>query len=637
MQNLFRIKYYLLISCLIIIQGCTKSSDNKVDVTLFSSNKNIESKVDIISEGVSKQYVQISIINNGTKIAHLDSIKVIVSLPKNIKESNRVMYGGTCMGRTPIHQTVAKDPKSKSDTFQLIELNNNSYAFAGILSWNTFLPYIQYDHKEGIVITANGEGKPIQPGETIKFEKLLLDTNYSWQDLMFDYGKEIAKEQHIDTKEPLNLKGWSTWDYYGRVFDTKDVFKNIDQLVKDNKKANIIQIDGGWWTARGDYLSVRKNLQGGMKAIAKYAKSKGFKAGIHLDGFRADKNSELYRNHPDWFLKDQNGQTICQSIDKGDTFMQYIYYDYSNPEVCEYMKNVMKTIRTDWGFSYFKIDFIRYGLLQSIIEEHGKKAEDLSNVVTKVVAYNNNMTSVERTRAGLKAIREGIDDGFFLACSSIFGPTLGIVDGLRTGQDINPTYDFFKSSVLQNAGNFYLNGVVTINDADYLVLRNKEDEEPERAWGQYKFGGNTTYDEAKMWSDYIALYSNMKINSDNLLTLRKERKELINNAFSFKTARRFIPIDFWNHAKDRNDSYNVLLAENEDGVFLSLFNWDNSDRQFVIEGIGKTRVIDTKTKRKDEVLYGKLKINLKKHSSSILKLEGKDFTTLSKEIKTTIN
>jgi len=214
------------------------------------------------------------------------------------------MYGGTCMGRTPISQSLATDGKGKSDTFQMMALGKNNYSLTGVLTWNIFLPYIHYDSKKGIVVTADGEGKPIKPGETIEFEKILLDDNVSWQDLMLDYGKEIAVEHKIKPKEPLKIKGWSTWDYYGRVYSTKDIIKNIDALFLTEKNANIIQIDGGWWTARGDYLSVRKDLQGGMKAIAEYAKTKGYKAGIHLDGFRGDKNSELYRNHPDWFFID---------------------------------------------------------------------------------------------------------------------------------------------------------------------------------------------------------------------------------------------------------------------------------------------------------------------------------------------
>jgi len=229
-------------------------------------------------------------------------------------------------------------------------------------------------------------------------------------------------------------------------------------------------------------------------------------------------------------------------------------------------------------------------------------------------------------------MREGIDDGFFLACSSIFGPTLGIVDGLRTGGDISPRFEFYKTRVLQNGGNFYLNSVVTQNDADYLVLRNKDDEEPERAWGKHKFGGNTTYDEAKMWSDYVALYGGIKINSDNLLTLRDERKELIDNAFNYKTAKRFIPIDLWNHARNENDAFNIMLAENEDGVFLSLFNWDETDKQFILDGIGKAAISTVDKKKNYELKDGKLKINLKTHSSIIFKVDGANFDSLRKTI-----
>ena len=231
----------------------------------------------------------------------------------------------------------------------MLKINEYKFSLTGILTWNTFLPYIYYDVEKGIIVKADGEGKPINPGETIVFETIYQDTNESWQDLLFEYGEEIGKVHNIEPKEPLQLKGWSTWDYYGRVYDTKDVFKNIDQLVLEQTNANVIQIDGGWWTDRGDYLSARDNLHGGMKAIADYAKSKGFRAGIHLDGFRADKNSELYKAHPDWFLKDQDGETICLPIDKGDTFMKFIYFDYSNPAVCTYMKDILHTIRKEWG------------------------------------------------------------------------------------------------------------------------------------------------------------------------------------------------------------------------------------------------------------------------------------------------
>ncbi|MEI6554311.1 MAG: glycoside hydrolase family 36 protein [Paludibacter sp.] len=615
-----------------LMQSCVASNDKMVHVTLFSDNKSIESIIHIENGMDGQKYVRISLTNTGKEIDRIDSIEVEIQPEISVNENAQLMYGGTCMGRTPIKQSTTSDTKSKSGTFLMIKQNEKSYSNIGILTWNTFLPYIHYS-KKGFVITAVGENKPINPGETIEFEKIILTKGESWQDLMFNYGTEIAKEHNIKPKEPVNLKGWSTWDYYGRVYDTKDVYKNIDKLNSEEKSANIIQIDGGWWTARGDYLSVRKNLQGGMKAIADYAKSKGYKAGIHLDGFRGDKDSELYRNHPDWFLKDQDGELICQAIDKGDTFMQYIYYDYSNPEVCEYMKNILRTIKNDWGYSYFKIDFMRYGLLESIMAEHGNNCGLGKKVVTKVVSYNTSMTSVERTRAGLLAMREGIGDAYFLGCSAIFGPTFGIVDGLRTGADICPTFDYYEACSMQNMGNFYLNQTVVHADADYLVVRNKDDEEPGRAWGENKFGGNTTFDEAKMWSDYVALYGGPKISSDNLLTLRPERKKLIDNAFAFKTATRFIPLDMWNHAKDKKDAFNVMLAENEDGVFISLFNWDETEKNFNIDGFADTKIINPTTRSNYSTKNNELVITLKSHSSMILKIENSSFDILKNKLR----
>ena len=630
MRKLIRI-VCCLFGAIALLQSCENSNKKLVKVILYSNNKSIESNIQIEKGMDGQKYINISLTNKGNVIDRIDSIEVTIEPSLTINKNTQLMYGGTCMGRTPIKQSTASDSKSKSGTFLMIKNNEKSYTNIGILTWNTFLPYIQYSSKKGIVITAVGESKPIQPGETIEFEKIVLTNGESWQDLMFGYGTEIGKVHEIKVKELLQLKGWSTWDYYGRVYDTKDVYKNIDML-KSEQVANIIQIDGGWWTARGDYLSVRKNLQGGMKAIADYAKSKGYKAGIHLDGFRGDKNSELYRNHPDWFLKDQDGELICQAIDKGDTFMHYIYYDYSNPQVCDYMKNVFQTIKNDWGYSYFKIDFMRYGLLESILAEHGNN--ELGNkVVTKVLSYNDSMTSVERTRAGLKAMRDGMGDAYFLACSAIFGPTFGIVDGLRTGADICPTFDYYKRCTLGNAGNFYLNQTVVQNDADYLVVRNKYDEEPERAWGVNKFGGNTTFDEAKMWSDYIALYGGPKINSDNLLTLRPERKKLIDNAFAFKTAKRFIPLDMWSHAKDSRDAFNVILAENDDGVFLSLFNWDETDKKFDIDGLLNTKIVNTTANMNYSFKNDKLQITLKSHSSTIFKIDNSNFDILRNKIR----
>jgi alpha-galactosidase len=270
--------------------------------------------------------------------------------------------------------------------------------------------------------------------------------------------------------------------------------------------------------------------------------------------------------------------------------------------------------------------------LESIVSEVPMDQSKSSGPVHSIQAFNNNMTSIERTRAGLKAMREGIADDYFLGCSAIFGPTFGIVDGLRTGGDIGAKFDLYETRCLQNGGNFYLNKSVVNADADYLVVRNKEDEEAERAWGD-KFDGKTTYNEAKMWSDYIALFGGPKISSDNLLTLRPERKKLIENSTSYKTASRFIPLDFWNHATNKKDAFNVMLAENEDGVYISIFNWGATDKKFNLSGLENTILVSPDSNKTLNLKGDNFEFDLSSHSSTIVKVEGASFDNLRKSIQ----
>lgn len=630
--------------------GCNSYDKSAVNVKIMSAYGTINPEVIESINEKGEKCITISLTNRGDKADSIHSIQIELTPSLTLDNQTKVLFGGTCMGRTPLQISLASDTISRSGTFIMLN-NNKCYCLIGVTTWNTFLPYIRMNERSLVTIEANGEKRALQSGETLQFEKLVVTQGHDWQDMMFGYGKAIAVEHDIKPIKQKHLKGWATWDYYGRVYDNKDIIKNVEALIENNIESNLIQIDGGWWTSRGDYLSVRDNLVGGMKGIADYIRSRGFIPGIHLDGFRADLTSEIYQEHPDWFLKDQDGETIFQPIDKGDTFMRYIYFDYSNPEVCQYIKDVLTTIRTKWGFDYFKIDFMRYGLAETIMELHGEKrkpfedvAEGISKhsrekdiseemkVITQINSFAN-MTSVERTRAGLKAMREGIGDKFFLGCSSIFGPTLGIVDGLRTGGDISPRYNFYMTRVLQNAGNFYLNGTVTQTDADYLVVRNKYDEEGERAWGKHKFGGNTSFDEAKMWSDYVALNGGIQLSSDNLTTLRDNRKLLVKNAFSHKTAIRFIPLDLWEHAKNEQDAFNIILTENEDGVYITLFNWSSDSKKYKISGLENKDVRIVEDENSLIVENGILTYDLKGHSSIILKIEHGTFDELRKILK----
>jgi len=419
--------------------------------------------------------------------------------------------------------------------------------------------------------------------------------------LLNQFGAVIAEENGITKLKPVDYKGWATWDYYGQVFSAEDIYGNMDQLNKLAPGANLIQIDGGWWTNRGDYQSVRTNLlPGGIKAIVTRITSEGKIPGLHFDGFRADAKSEIYKTHPEYFLHDQDGKVISEGGNPPDEPKGNIYFDYSHPGARTYIAECIRNMKENWGVRYFKVDFMRYGLKDDMLGKN-KKA-----TVTK--AYDPTITSVERFRLGMKTMREAMGpDIYFLGCSAVFGPCIGFVDGMRTGGDISPRYEAFPERCLANLGHFYLSGKVFNGDADYLVFRAAADEDEKVSKNSNKSGGSVTLNEAQMWADFNKLYGNCRLQSDNLMTLRPERQALVKEVFQYPAMDETVPLDLWRHATNKGDGFELVLARKGKEIYLGVFNWSDTPKEYALAGFGKPDPI-----------------KLAGHHSVVLKYDGKD-------------
>jgi alpha-galactosidase len=385
----------------------------------------------------------------------------------------------------------------------------------------------------------------------------------------------------------------------------------MDELNKLAPKANMIQIDGGWWTERGDYKSLRANmLPGGIKEIVSRITAEGKTAGLHFDGFRGDANSEICKTHPEYFLHDQDGKLIVETVQTPDKLMRNTYFDYSHPGARAHIADCIKNMKDNWGITYFKIDFMRYGL-EDFLKERNK------NVKT-IKAFDQSLTSVERFRLGMATMREAMGkDSYFLGCSAVFGPCIGFVDGMRTGGDINPVYEAFPERCLANLSQFYLSGKVFNGDADYLVFREGVDEDEKVSQEQYKHGGSMSINEAQMWADFNKLYGTARLHSDNLVTLRPERKALVKEVFDFPAMEETVPLDFWKHGVDKSDGFELIIAHKGKDIYLGVFNWKDGTKEYALQAFGKPNPIQ-----------------LEGRHSIILKYEGNEsFENLCQKLK----
>jgi alpha-galactosidase len=110
----------------------------------------------------------ITLSNKGTQPLKIEKITVRIPLAEGLTDDLEMLFGGSCMGRTPLlrHNVGGQTAKSSSHMFEMVRLADGQHLFAGSLSWRIFLP--NFTLKNGAFeIWSDGEGRQLKPGETI--------------------------------------------------------------------------------------------------------------------------------------------------------------------------------------------------------------------------------------------------------------------------------------------------------------------------------------------------------------------------------------------------------------------------------------------------------------------------------------
>jgi len=78
-----------------------------------------------------------------------------------------------------------------------------------------------------------------------------------------------------------------------------------------------------------------------------------------------------------------------------------------------------------------------------------------------------------------------------------------------------------------------------------------------------------------------------------------------------------VPLDFWQHGKDKSDGYELILARHENDIYLGIFNWSEETKEYNLAAFEGG--IQSLNPRHSKVLkyYGSLSFNeLRKNITS---------------------
>lgn len=152
---------------------------------------------------------------------------------------------------------------------------------------------------------------------------------------------------------PIVLNSWEA-AYFD--FDTQRLCDIIDGAA--NTGIDTFVLDDGWFGARnddtsglGDWFVNAKKLPGGLKKVIDHAHERGMKFGLWFEPEMVNKDSDVYRAHPDWIVC-ANGLEPCPGRD------QYVL-DLSQEEVRRYIIDSVSKILRENEIDYVKWDMNR--------------------------------------------------------------------------------------------------------------------------------------------------------------------------------------------------------------------------------------------------------------------------------------
>ncbi|HFF9006561.1 TPA: alpha-galactosidase [Clostridium perfringens] len=178
--------------------------------------------------------------------------------------------------------------------------------------------------------------------------------NYMSQVYHSLYRECLMRGKWKNSVRPILLNSWEALSFSIDEEKIKELATNASKLGVE-----LFVLDDGWFGKRnndnaglGDWTVNKEKFPNGLNEIIEYINKLGMDFGIWIEPEMVNKESELYRSHPDWIIHDPNRKP-------SHTRNQYTL-DFSRDEVVDHIYNQIEKLLSDYNISYVKWDMNRY-------------------------------------------------------------------------------------------------------------------------------------------------------------------------------------------------------------------------------------------------------------------------------------
>jgi hypothetical protein len=361
--------------------------------------------------------------------------------------------------------------------------------------------------------------------------------------------------------------GWWSWTAWYFGLNEGAALTNAEWEAQHLKSYgyNVFHIDEGYQYARGEYVTPNATVfPRGLGPMEGQIHGLGLTPGIWTAPFEVSERSWVFQNHPDWLVKNAQGQPVHAGFVDDEKDQLYVL-DTTNPGAQSYLRETYSRLVREWGIRYFKLDFMD----DTAIEGYYLKP---------------NTTAMEAQRIGLKVIRDAVGDEVLLdKDGSVMINPVGYVDYGRISQDTGHTFDASHDAVTGIAARYFMNRNYFVADPDAFTVSTQTI--PDQSW--HEGDKPATLDEARISIALAAVSGGMLEIGDNLPSLQnsQERLALIENQDLIDMVRlghASRPIDLMSYAPSDSQPSIFFLKESKRQSILTVFNWTEQKTEHTI-------------------------------------------------------
>jgi alpha-galactosidase len=239
------------------------------------------------------------------------------------------------------------------------------------------------------------------------------------QDVFVTYCTQLAARLGARGRRAGNV--WCSWYAYYEAITEAQLTKDIAALR--GLPFDVVQVDDGWEVGVGDW-DANDKFPSGMRALAERIHDAGLVPGLWLAPFIALPSSKLATRYPQLLLRDDRGEPVVAGYN-WDT--GYHALDLTRTDAREYLADVVGRVVHEWGYPYLKLDFVNAALAP------GRRSAGIG----REQVYRDALALV-REVAG--------EDVYLLGSGAPLLPSLGLLDGIRSGPDVAPMWQNYAST-----------------------------------------------------------------------------------------------------------------------------------------------------------------------------------------------